>query len=84
MTTYHYINIFIIMFTEPVWSPYWNHGWPVKSKDMPASLQLHTLIVYTWIEFSDFLHVFSWGPPNWLRNDHIIIQVLLYKGGRWI
>ena len=58
MTNYHYMNIFILMFTEPAWSPYWNHGWSVKSKDMSASLQLHTLIVYTWIEFPDFLHVF--------------------------
>jgi len=52
------------MFIEPAWSPYWNHGWLVKSKDKPASLQPHTLIVYTWIEFPDFRHVFSVENPK--------------------
>jgi hypothetical protein len=73
ITTYHYMNIFILTFTEPVWSPYWNHGWSVKSKDMPASLQLPTLIVYTWIEFPDFLHVFSVTDP---KTDYEMITSL--------
>ena len=63
------------MFIETAWSPYWNHGWSVKSKDMPASLQLHTLIVYTWIEFPNFLHVFSVADP---KTDYEMITSL-YK-----
>jgi hypothetical protein len=42
------------MLIETACSPYWNHGWSVKSKDMPASLQLHTLIVYTGVGKSRF------------------------------
>jgi len=56
-------------------SPYWNHGWSVKPKDKPASLQLHTLILYTRIEFPDFLHVFSVEDP---KTDHDMITSL-YK-----
>jgi hypothetical protein len=61
------------MFIEPAWSPYWNHGWSVKSKDKPASLQLHTLIVYKWIELPDFLHVFSVEDP---KSDYEMITSL--------
>ena len=61
------------MFTESAWSPYWDQGWSVTSKHMPASLQLHILTVYTWIEFPDFLHVFSVEDP---KTDYEMITSL--------
>ena len=88
MKTYHYINIFTLMFTEPTYVHLvtilvsWMVSKVWKYASFPAAA--HTDCIYMdWIPwFSSY--VFSQGSKNWLWNDYIIKQILLYKGGRRI